>query len=270
MSKSATRHVRKTRNNKIVEGEKPIQKPKFDSNGGLTVFAEQVQPNMPKFDAKTQNQKLALAYLRAGKQVVALIGSAGTGKSLIAAFWASSQLKQKKVEQVVLIRPNVLNGKTIGLLTGNEQEKLAPFFVQTMDHFRKFLGAGYLSYCQHKEIIVTRAFEFIRGQSYENTLVILEEGQGLTEEEYETLLSRIGDGCQLIITGDTRQVNKGQSSGLDSTFKMISKALEDCPDYLDDGDLDSLEDSVGVVHFTPDDILRSGFCKAIVKLYYHQ
>jgi len=262
MSKSARRHERLTRRDKIDNNIPPTFKPQ--------TVEDAVQPNLPKFEAKTQNQKLALAYLREGKQVVALIGSAGVGKSLIAAYWAATLLKQKKIEQVVLIRPNVLNGRTIGLLSGNESEKLAPFFVQTMEHLRGFLGGAYLEYCKNKEIIVTRAFEYIRGQSFENTLVILEEGQGLDNDEYETLLTRVGTGCQLIITGDTRQVNKGQTSGMDSTFDMIANAVRSEYDYLDDEDLNSLEDSVGVVHFTPNDILRSGFCKALVKLYFHK
>ena len=97
-----------------------------------------------KFEAANANQKLALAHLRAGKQVVALIGSAGVGKSMLAAYWAASQYKAKQISEIILLRPNVLNGKTIGLLTGNEDDKLAPpFFVQTKTHLAKFLGRCY-------------------------------------------------------------------------------------------------------------------------------
>lgn len=265
MSKSARRHVRATRGSKIEQGVSPTHKPKFD-------VAQESNPTqaVPKFDAKTQNQKLALAYLREGRTVVALSGSAGVGKSMIAAFWAAHQLKQKKIEQIVLLRPNVHNGKSIGLIPGTEAEKLLPFFVQTLDHLGKFLGKAYLNYALEKEIIVTRAFEYVRGQSWENTIVIAEEVQGLEPEQFETLLTRVGEGCQLICTGDTRQINKGFNSGMDKTFKMIEDALESQPEYLDNTDLDVLEDSFGIVHFTPDDILRSGFCRAIVKIYYHQ
>lgn len=223
-----------------------------------------------KFVPASENQKRALRLLREGKQVVTLLGSAGTGKSLVAAYWAAVQYKAKNVQEIVLLRPNVLNGKSIGLLTGGENEKLAPFFVQTKAHLAKFLGDGQLKYCEDKQIIKTKAFEYVRGYSFENALVIVEEGQGLTFEEYETLLTRVGEGSQLIITGDTRQVNKGFDSGMAATFEMIAKANDgEYNNILSFDDVLALQNSVGVVNFTPDDIVRSGFCKAMTKLYFH-
>lgn len=223
-----------------------------------------------KFEAANANQKLALAHLRAGKQVVALIGSAGVGKSMLAAYWAASQYKAKQISEIILLRPNVLNGRTIGLLTGNEDDKLAPFFVQTKTHLAKFLGDATLKYCENKGVIKTKAFEYIRGYSFENALVIVEEGQGLTFDEFETLLTRIGEGSQLIITGDTRQVNKGFDSGMAATFEMIAKAADgEYNGVLAFDDILALKNSVGVVKFTPDDIVRSGFCKAMAKLYFY-
>lgn len=257
MSKSAKRFTRKY---KIEAEEAPTRREKFTT--------EEAQPKVSKFTPATDNQKLALAYLRQGRQVVGLFGSAGVGKSLLAAYWASEQLRQKQVEQIILLRPNVHCGKSIGMLTGDENEKLAPFFVQTINHLKRFLGNAYVTFAQDKGIIQTRAFEYIRGMSFENTIVIAEEVQTLTDEEFETLLTRIGEGCQMILTGDNRQVNRGQESGLDNTFKMIEDAVVNQPHYLDDEDLDSLEDNFGIVRFTPEDIVRSGVVKALVKLYY--
>lgn len=268
MSKSAKRFASKTtRGLKIERGADVTRKDKFDAPVTEEITS---QPQMPKFEAASQNQKLALAYLREGRQVVGMFGSAGTGKSLVAAYWASQLLKQKKVDKIILLRPNVHCGKSIGLLTGNEDEKLAPFFVQTIQHLKRFMGNAFVTYCQNKDIIQTKAFEFIRGMSFENTVVIAEEVQTLTDEEFETLLTRIGTGCQMIMTGDSRQVNRGQESGLNSTFAMIEKAVEQQPDYLDEADLDALEDNFGIVRFTPDDIVRSGVVRALVKLYYYK
>ncbi len=260
MSNTANRLKRKSRTEKVKEGAIPTHKTKF----------EETSQSIPKFEAKTQNQKLALAYLREGRQVVNLQGAAGAGKSMIAAYWAATQLKNKKIDSVILIRPNVHNGKSLGSVPGTEAEKLASFFIQTMSHLENFLGGAMFKYCIDKSIITTRAFEYCRGQSWENCIVIAEEVQGLTSDEFETLLTRVGEGCQLITTGDTRQINKGFTSGMDSTFKMIEDAVENQPNYLDDADLDVLEDAVGIVHFTTADILRSGFCRAMVKLYYNK
>lgn len=261
MSKSALRHRKVTRKNKIENGET------FKINEKLK---ESTISNIPRYTATTENQKKALAYLRSGMQVVGLFGSAGTGKSMLAAYWAATQLASKNVNKIILLRPNSHCGKSIGLLTGNEKEKLEPFFVQTIDHLKKFLGVGYVNAALGKETIQTKAFEYIRGMSFENTIVIAEEVQTLAEEEFETLLTRIGNGCQMILTGDSRQVNRGQESGLDSTFKMIEDAVKQAPMFLDDEDLDSLEDNFGIVRFTPEDIVRSGVVKALVKLYYYK
>ena len=126
--------------------EKPPVKEKFAVKE--ETFENQV---IPKFVPANDNQKLAVSMLREGKNVIVLRGSAGTGKSMIAAWWAASLLKEKKTEKIWLLRPAVAVGKSIGLLKGTEEEKLMPYFIQTISHLENFMGSGFLSYSLEKK-----------------------------------------------------------------------------------------------------------------------
>lgn len=256
----------KTRSKKVTEGRLPVRKEKF-IDGPLT--AETLQPPMPRLEASNQNQKLLLSYLREGRSVVIAQGSAGTGKSYVAAFHASTLMKQKKIDKILLVRANVSVGKSLGMLPGTLEEKLAPFFAQTISHLQTFMGRGFVEYCLKTGDISMQAIEYMRGLSIENALVIVEEAQGLTSSEFEMILSRIGTGTQIVFTGDEKQSDIKGVNGLSSTIAMIDKAVAAQPDYLMDDDLAQLEDNVGIVTFTPDDVVRSGLCKAFVRLYYY-
>lgn len=216
--------------------------------------------------AQTQNQKLALGYLNTGTPVVLLTGSAGTGKSMLAAFRAATMLREKKAEKIVLMRPAVAMGKSIGLLPGEIEEKMEPYFRQTLKHLRKFLGPG--NYFENKKIEMLPS-EYARGMSFENCVVIAEEAQNYTAEEFETLLTRHGENCQIIFTGDTKQHDLKGVSGLEKTVKLLKKIQASRPEYMSDDDMDELDEGIGIVQFTPKDVVRSGLTKAFVTMYYN-
>jgi phosphate starvation-inducible PhoH-like protein len=220
--------------------------------------------------AKTENQERALKYLNSDVPLLFLIGSAGTGKSFLAAYRAATLLKQKQIDKIYIVRPNVSCGKSSGALPGTLDEKMAPFVQQTLDHLEKFLGKGYLGYCREKQKVEIRAIEFMRGASLENCFVIVEEVQGLTDEQFQMLLTRIGENCTMVCTGDQRQSDIRGVNGLESTIKLIDDTIQNQPDYMDDDDLDVMESQIGVVRFTPKDVVRSGLVKAFVNMYFHQ
>jgi phosphate starvation-inducible PhoH-like protein len=263
MSNNARRNKKK----EVLE-TKPQPKSKFLQTE-TTPEGEIVQPNLPKFEAKTNSQKKALAALRSGASVVFMIGSAGSGKSMLASYEAASSLKQKKVDKIYLARPNVATGKTIGMLPGTLEEKLEPFFAQTIEHLRKFMGSGFTNYCLRTKTIEMKAIEYLRGTSFENCIVILEESQNFTADDLEMVLTRIGNNCRLILTGDTRQNDLKGNSGLAKTLKLLEDMIELAPDYLDDEDMKELDDNVAIIEFKPEDVVRSGITKSFVKIYYN-
>lgn len=263
MSKNATRMRRKENvTEKLSDKELLLQLGKEEEE------YKRVQP-IPKFEAANQNQKVALAMLKAGKTVLFLTGSAGVGKSMIAAYHASCQLKQKKIQKVYLVRPAVVVGKSIGLLPGDVKEKLTPYFAQTVAHLEKFMGYGFLQYCLEKDVIEMKPVEYLRGMSFENALVVAEECQNFTKEEMEMMLTRMGDNATIIFTGDQKQHDLRGNSGLEETLQLLNKMTSSAPHYLNHEDLNEIDEGVGMVQFTPDDVVRSGLTKAFVKIYYN-
>lgn len=225
---------------------------------------------MPSLTAKNDNQKQALRLLNEDTSVVFLTGSAGTGKSMIAAYRAAVLYRAKRADKIVLVRPAVAMGKTIGLLPGEIEEKMAPYFAQAISHLKFFLGEGQVKYMLEKKIIEMQPAEYIRGMSMENVFMWVEEAQNFTHDEFETCLTRLGEGTQMVFTGDTRQNDLKTASGLKTTADLIAKTLAEQPDYMTDEDLDQLEAGFGVVQFTPSDVVRHGLTKAFVTMYYHQ
>lgn len=264
MSKQA---VRNRRTKVELDCVKPQTKQKF-LEAAVEIEAQQQAP-VPRLEAKNQNQKLALAMFKEGRPVIFLTGSAGTGKSLLAAWHTATQLKAKKVDKVYLVRPAVSVGKSIGMLPGTVEEKLQPYFAQTLAHLAKFMGAGYLKYCLEKEVVQMFPAEYLRGMSMENCIVIVEESQNFTKDEFEMVLTRLGVGGQIIFTGDQKQHDLRGQSGMEDTLALVDKICEEEPEYLTDADLDEINGSIGVVRFTPDDVVRSGLTRALVKVYYN-
>jgi phosphate starvation-inducible PhoH-like protein len=232
--------------------------------------SQYVPPNQTiRLDAKTQSQKTALRLLNDDTPIVLLTGSAGTGKSLLTAYRVATLLKGKRTEKVYLTRPAVAVGKTIGLLPGTVDEKLAPYFAQTVAHIEKFLGVGFTKYCLEKKIIEMLPVEYLRGRSFENCVVVCEEAQNLDHSEFEMMFTRLGDGCQMIFTGDEKQNDLRCESGLKTTVRLVERMLQTHPEYLDQEDIDALDSQIGIVKFTPDDVVRSGLTRAFVKMYHN-
>lgn len=240
--------------------------------------AQQEAVNDPRFDRpqplarlepKNDNQKKALYYLNSSTPIVFLTGSAGTGKSMLAAFRGANLLKAKKVKKVYLVRPAVSVGKSVGLLPGEIEDKLAPYFAQTLAHLTKFMGEGAMTYCLNHKVIEMKPVEYLRGMSFEDCLVIAEEVQNFTTEEMEMMLTRLGENCQIVFTGDTKQHDLKGVSGLASTVKLLDRMVDTKPDYMADEDMDELEQGIGIVRFQPEDVVRSGLTRALVKMYYN-
>lgn len=220
-----------------------------------------------KIIPKSLNQELMYNYLRGGTPVVFGIGVAGTGKSMIAAAYGAELLKSKRINKIYLIRPNVLCGRTLGLLPGDLDEKLKPFFLQTLTHLSNFLSPSFVEYLLRKRIIEMLPVEYMRGMSLENSYVIAEESQNFLEEEFEMLLTRIGNNCQICFTGDQKQSDLKSRSGLAKTINLLETNYH--PSIATD-ELDKLKKMFAHVQFTFDDVQRSNLVKTITKLYFYE
>jgi phosphate starvation-inducible PhoH-like protein len=190
-------------------------------------------------------------YLEAIKNndVVFGIGSAGTGKTYVAASYAAGELFHRRINKIILTRPNVETGRGLGFLPGELDEKYAPYLQPFEQVFVRTLGKGFYEYALKSKDIEPRPIGFMRGSSFDNAVILVDEAQNLTKTELKMLLSRIGKGCKVILSGDPKQVDI-PDSGLNDAVRR----------------LDGLE-GIEVVKFLDEDIVRSRMCKQIILAY---
>ncbi len=181
-----------------------------DATDGMTYVFER-----KTLRARTPNQ---IRYLKAleGHDVVFAIGPAGTGKTYLAVAAAVHALRQKKVERIVLVRPAVEAGESLGFLPGDMQEKVDPYLrplydalqdLMPFEKIRRFLELG---------VIEIAPLAFMRGRTLTNAFVILDEAQNTTVRQMKMFLTRLGTGARAAITGDITQIDLANpdSSGL--------------------------------------------------------
>lgn len=177
------------------------------------------------------------------------IGSAGTGKTYVAASYAASELFHRRVERIILTRPNVETGRGLGFLPGTLEEKYEPYLEPFHDVFTRSLGKGFYEYAIKSKTIEPRPLGFMRGATFDNCIVLVDEAQNSTKTELKMMLSRIGRNCKMIISGDTDQCDI-QDSGLQDAVNRLEHIQ-----------------GIEVVRFLDSDIVRSRICKQIILAY---
>lgn len=219
-------------------------------------FVEERQNRVPVIHPKTQNQKKFMDALRKDKLIIAK-GSAGTGKTLIACWYAAELLSWHKIKKIVLMRAyQPLAGRSTGFRPGTYEEKLFSFYTQLLEYLEEFLGKGTVEVAIRNKEIELGDLEAVRGKSWDNgTLIICDESQNLFVPEIQALTTRLGEDSQIVFLGDDSgfqtDVRKGVN-GLDYLTNIVTKYK--IPD-------------VGIISFTEEDIVRSGMTKDFVKAY---
>lgn len=177
------------------------------------------------------------------------IGSAGTGKTFIAANYAAREIFYRRVDKVLLTRPNIETGRGLGFLPGTLEEKYAPYLLPFDNIFTRALGKGFYEYCLKAKTIDPQPLGFLRGATFDNCIVLVDEAQNCTREEMKMLLSRIGKNCKMVFSGDTEQAD------------IPNSGLEDAVERLEG--IEGIE----VIDFLDEDIVRSKMCKQIIQAY---
>lgn len=219
-----------------------IQKEKF--------IRQQLQPVYPKGD----NQKAFMDALKQKTTLVIGAGSAGTGKTFLACYSAAKKLHHGEIKKIILLRAyQPLAGRSIGFLPGTAEEKLLPYYQQMLDYFEDILGKGTVEVALKNRVIEICSLETIRGRSWDDSVIIVDESQNLYVPEIQALTTRIGLGSQMIFCGDNSgiqtDVKKGTMDGL-SYLRYIT-------------DKYNIQD-VEFVQFTRDDIVRSDITRDFV------
>jgi len=201
----------------------------------------------PQIETLTQKQATYLGLLDSHDCTIAA-GPAGTGKTFVACAWAGAQLHAKKFHNIVLTRPNAGVGKTLGMLPGRIEQKMAPWARPLAAAFKQQMGSKKYEDGVKSGIIQIQPLEHIRGLTFDSACMIIDEAQNTTPAEMKAFLTRVGKHSCIIISGDESQ------SDIHSTQNGMAWALRAVKG--------GLVPSVGHVQFTHSDVVRSDLCKA--------
>lgn len=199
---------------------------------------------------KNEKQAAYIDALKHAPQVI-VTGSAGTGKTYIAASWAAKMFAEGRVQRIILTRPNVPSGRSLGFFPGTMEEKMAPWVIPFTDVLAEHLGAGAFDASIKKRAIDIVPFEVMRGRTFHQSFVILDEAQNTTPSEMKMFLTRIGDESQVVINGDIKQSDLKSDSGLKAILTMVRQQKLPVPH----------------IEFTVDDIVRSDICAMWVRAF---
>lgn len=201
--------------------------------------------------AKTQNQKL-LVESADHNDIVFAIGPAGTGKTYTAVALAVRALKNKLVKRIILTRPAVEAGESLGFLPGDLQDKIDPYLRPLYDALDDMIKQESLVKFRETRVIEIAPLAYMRGRTLDNCFVILDEAQNATSSQLKMFLTRLGPTAKCIITGDLTQVDlpRNQTSGLRKGIDILKNVK-----------------GIGVVRLSADDVVRHRLVKEIIKAY---
>lgn len=171
---------------------------------------------------KTSGQCKYMLALRSPKPIIIATGPAGTGKTMLACQIGMEHIHSSFRGKVVLTRPIVAADEDMGYLPGDMDKKMEPWTKPMFDIFEK-----YLSHNQMDRSITIEPLGYMRGRTFNNTIIIADEMQNSTPNQMKMLLTRIGNGTKLIVTGDLNQSDLGEDNGLSElVYKLHGMDLE--------------------------------------------
>jgi phosphate starvation-inducible PhoH-like protein len=235
----------------LVDEKSPVNfREKFDSNAAdlnnviLFKKSDSVKP-------RTETQA---EYFKSVRQndIVFAIGPAGTGKTYLAVAFAVAALKNKQINKIVLARPAVEAGESLGFLPGDLSEKIDPYLRPLYDALEDMIPLDKLKQYMDKNIIEVVPLAYMRGRTLNNAFVILDEAQNATATQMKMFLTRLGVNSKAIITGDITQIDlpNREISGL-VEIQAVLKGIED----------------IDFVYFNKSDVVRHKLVKDIINAY---
>lgn len=211
-------------------------------------------PNGKSVRARTANQK-KLVQEAEKNDIVFAIGPAGTGKTYTAVALAVRALKNKQVKKIILTRPAVEAGESLGFLPGDLKEKIDPYLRPLYDALDDMIPADKLGYYMSTRTIEIAPLAYMRGRTLDNAFIILDEAQNATDLQLKMFLTRIGANAKAIITGDMTQVDlpRNQKSGLQTAVRILQNIS-----------------GIGHIELDEEDVVRHRLVKAIIKAYHNE
>lgn len=180
------------------------------------------------------------------------VGPAGTGKTFLAAAYGASLLRRGQVDRLVITRPAVEAGEKLGFLPGDLNEKVDPYLAPIWEALNEILGPDDVRRRRDKGEIEAAPIAFMRGRTLAHAFIIADEAQNLTRLQMKMVLTRLGEGARMVVTGDPSQVDlvNARDSGLSHALRILSDVK-----------------GVGVLRFEAGDVVRHAMVERIVRAY---
>ena len=201
--------------------------------------------------SRTLGQKRYVKAIRENTLVFA-IGPAGTGKTYLAMAMAVVALRNKEVERIILTRPAVEAGESLGFLPGDLQTKVDPYLRPLNDALYEFLGGELFARLSERGVIEVAPLAYMRGRTLSDAFIVLDEAQNCTEEQMKMFLTRFGENSKVVVTGDVTQIDlpKEKSSGLKHCIKILEGV-----------------ENISVQYLTHKDVVRHPLVQSIIRAY---
>ncbi len=207
-----------------------------------------------KFSFIKPKNKIQNLYINniLNKIITFAVGVSGTGKTYLATVAAINFFKKRKINKIILVRPIVEAGEKLGYLPGNFNQKIDPYLSPIYDILFEILGPNFYKKYIYNNIIEIVPLAYMRGRTFNNCFIILDEAQNTTISQMKMFLTRLGFNSKVVINGDISQIDlpKKINSGLKNAIK-VCKNLND----------------IGIVYFKVNDIMRSNIVSNIIKAY---
>jgi len=180
------------------------------------------------------------------------IGPAGTGKTYLAVAMAVKAFGNRDVDKIILTRPAIEAGESLGFLPGDLKDKIDPYLRPLYDSLFDILGYDKFQKYMERGLIEVAPLAYMRGRTLDHAFVILDEAQNTTREQMKMFLTRLGVGSKAVVTGDITQIDlpRGKSSGLIEALEIVSSIQE-----------------IGIVYLTEKDVVRHNLVQKIIIAY---
>lgn len=201
--------------------------------------------------ARTPNQKKIVQAIKKN-DLAFVIGPAGTGKTYVSVALAVKALKNKEVKKLVITRPAVEAGESLGYLPGDLKEKIDPYLRPIYDALEDMIPPDKLNYYYETNIIEIAPLAYMRGRTLHHAFILLDEAQNTTPMQMKMFMTRMGEGSKMIITGDRSQIDlpKNQKSGLIDAIDILKNV-----------------DGISIIELSKKDVMRHKLVEKIIGAY---
>ena len=231
-------------------------KKRFTSEVNIIDF----QPYLPakkqrvNIQARNANQKLYLTKLyEEATSIVLAIGPAGTGKTMLAVQYGVKLFQEGKVDRIVVTRPAVSVDEDLGFLPGDLNEKMAPWTRPIFDVLGEYYQQKEIAKMLEEGVIEISPLAYMRGRTFKNAYIVADEMQNATVNQMKMLLTRLGEGSKMVVTGDLAQADRLSDNGLINFCNLLAKK-----EYLE---------HIDIIQFDAKDIERHNAVKEILAIY---